>query len=183
MSLLIAGGSGMRKAEYLFVLYNGAMPWQCYGCGEPIITIDSKLVVIHHKNENPKDNRKRNLVAMHRACHTRHHHRGVKRDPSVGKKIAAKKNDWTPEQRERHRRAMASPETGRKISAALKGRKFSDETRKKMSESAKKRKPVSAETRAKISAAGKGRKQSAEERQQRSEAALRRWRREKGLEE
>ena len=58
---------------------------------------------------------------------------------------------------------VVTAETRAKISAAHKGRTFTDETKLRMSEGAKNRKPASAETRAKLSAVAKGRKKTAEQ--------------------
>lgn len=57
-----------------------------------------------------------------------------------------------------------TPEVRKKISDSLKGKKMSEEARKKMSQSAKKRKrkPLSEETKRRISAAQKGRKANPE---------------------
>lgn len=65
---------------------------------------------------------------------------------------------------------VVTAETRAKLSAAHKGRTFTDETKRRMSESGKKRKPASAETREKISAATRGRKKTPQQVKAASEA-------------
>lgn len=43
----------------------------CERCGT------TKQLVIHHKNENPLDNRKKNLERLCRACHINHHRKSL----------------------------------------------------------------------------------------------------------
>jgi 5-methylcytosine-specific restriction endonuclease McrA len=55
-------------------------PHKCAYCGKPI-EADSDIsgattLVIHHLDGDRKNNDPKNLVAMHRGCHTRKHHIG-----------------------------------------------------------------------------------------------------------
>lgn len=53
-------------------------------------------IIVHHKNENKKDNRFANLQIMDRGMHTRLHHKGVERSKETRKKnsIATIKLGW-----------------------------------------------------------------------------------------
>ena len=91
----------------IFLDTNGAGPWPCYGCGEPVMSDD--LTVHHidfdHFNHDPK-----NLTSMHAGCHLSLHHTGRKVSPEVRAKISAS-----------HRGMVNSPQARAKISAANKG--------------------------------------------------------------
>jgi|688.fasta_scaffold348385_2 hypothetical protein len=88
--------------------------------------------------------------------------------PKTRRKISEAKKGKPP-----HPNA-SSPEARAKISAALKGRTFSDETRKKMSESARKKPKISEETRQKYKQASTGRFHSDEAKAKMREVALQR---------
>ena len=84
------------------------------------------------------------------------------------------KNKISIAQKERKRMPL-SDEHKRKISDTQKDKKMSDETRKKMSDSAKLRKPFSDEHKRHLSEFQKGRKKSDETKRKLSEASLRRY--------
>lgn len=98
----------------------------------------------HHKNENKLDQTPENLEWKDEFLHHSEHAKGKKR----------------------------SPESIEKTAAFWRGRKHTDATRLKMSESGKNKPPMSEETRAKISMASKGRIPSEETLKKRSEAMI-----------
>jgi hypothetical protein len=94
--------------------------------------------------------------------------RGISRNPESIEKMRQTKTGQkqSADHIEARRRGMlghvVTDQTRAKLSAALRGRTFSEETLQRMSDSAKRRKPPSEKTRAKLSAAGKGKPKSAE---------------------
>jgi len=76
-----------------FILRAGPPPWPCFVCGEDVTDLgrprpgevegdDPECGVVHHLDENPKNNEPGNLAAGHWNCHVRYHN-GFKA-PSTG---------------------------------------------------------------------------------------------------
>ena len=124
----------MNTYAKIFLNAHGPGPYTCEWCGGIVERLgggNDKLVgVVHHKDENRRNNALTNLVVGHSGCHVRHHTLGNQR--SLGLKRSA--------------------ETCAKMSAAMRGKQFSPEHRAKLA-AAKIGKKASAETRAKMSAA------------------------------
>lgn len=55
--------------------------------GEPICRICGKKADVHHKDENPENNRDENHDPLCRSCHTAHHNRKHPRRKASGKYI------------------------------------------------------------------------------------------------
>lgn len=86
-------------------------PWHCAFCGEPVSFLGGSAPLsgmIHHIDEDGRNNDPANLAIVHYGCHTRHH--------STGRPV--------------------SQETREKISRANKGRPCSPETREKLRQAA-----------------------------------------------
>lgn len=95
--------------------------------------------VIHHINNNRLDNRIQNLQCVKRGIHTRYHHLGRKYSSEIRNKMSiAKKGKNNPnfgkfgEDHQNYGRCW-SDETKRKISESTKGKKLSEETKRKLS--------------------------------------------------
>jgi hypothetical protein len=76
-----------------------------------------KDIVRHHKDEDRKNNDKSNIEFLCRGCHSSHHHKGAKHNVSVGG------------------RARLSEALSNRNKTVWSGRKHSEESRAKMSES------------------------------------------------
>lgn len=110
--------------EYQAVAYrtfteiNGDPPWTCGYCGEDVLALTMGQGCVHHVDEDRSNNDPSNLIAMHTACHVRHH-----RKDKVGNRRGAK---------------LTSAQV-RRMSDRQKGRKLpwlhNDEVRRKIADS------------------------------------------------
>ena len=120
--------SGYNKiARLVFVRVNGAAPYICAHCHSELITLE----VVHHKDENNRNNDPSNLASMHKGCHNVHHGIGQNHSPEVIERI-----------RQHHIGAKRSDEAREKMRAAWVGRSgkpHTDEAKKKISEAQKRR--------------------------------------------
>lgn len=92
-------------------------PYICAHCGEEIVVVkgqEAQALVVHHDDENQRNNDPANLVAMHLACHTSHHLQGKARTPAqrahlskvnTGKPGPNKGKRWPADVRAKHRAA------------------------------------------------------------------------------
>lgn len=96
-------------------LANNIEPFTCGFCDGEVIKTE---LLVHHQDENHDNNDPVNLVAMHRGCHTSHHKRGTVYPEHVRNSMAVSHFGNSP-----------SEETRAKISAALKGKPWSEARR------------------------------------------------------
>jgi hypothetical protein len=90
-----------ERTRRAYEAFNGPAPWSCTYCGDPVEGVGHGVGHIHHIDEDPDNDTKDNLEAMHPVCHKRHHRQG---------KPGNRKG------------ATVTPEVRARISAALKGR-------------------------------------------------------------
>lgn len=114
----------------IFFAANGFGPYRCCFC-EGKVTFDDLVHRphadhIHHMNEDRFDHSPDNLVAAHRGCHLSHH--AANRPPGHREKVSAALKG-----------REVSTETRAKLSRAQTGRRHTVETKRKMSEVARDR--------------------------------------------
>ena len=113
------------KIRDIFINFFGPLPWTCGEC-LGIITVYGKAAtdgMIHHISEDPTDNSRDNLLAMHNRCHSIHHSYGKHNSPDARTKIS----EALTGQPLSNERKVA-------ISNALRGRRFTTEHRQKISD-------------------------------------------------
>jgi hypothetical protein len=162
-----------------WIKHKGSGPWPCDGCGEPVERLGGSTTpttgIVHHVDENPRNNDIANLRAMHHACHVAHHNgKRIVSPESRARMSAAQKRrraNEPPEVRDRFVRSMTgkahTAEVRRKISVAQRGKTVSQDTRGRISEGLRGNKnsqgrPMSEETRRKIADSLLGRKHTPE---------------------
>jgi hypothetical protein len=97
----------------VFAATNGIGPWPCHGCDEPVLIT---RLIVHHLDDDHRNNDSTNLVAMHRSCHNRLHRTGRKLSIEAIRKLADPKRGvpLTDE----HKRKIVETMSGRPWSAA-----------------------------------------------------------------
>ena len=116
------------KILEIFTNFFGPLPWTCGEC-LGIITVYGKAAsdgMIHHISEDPTDNSRDNLLAMHNRCHSIHHSYGKHNSPEARAKISAA-----------HKGRSLTQEHKDKIGKGVTGRKFTDEHRQRISDAVK----------------------------------------------
>lgn len=98
--------------------------FRCQTCGIPEIP-NTRNLIVHHKDFNPKNNTIENLITLCRRCHPRKH----QPTPESNAKIAAALRG-----RKRGPGKPRTPEQKLKTSLANRGRRASQDTRDKLSE-------------------------------------------------
>lgn len=135
------GSKRRRRSQYreIFFAHNGAGPYECFFCSEPV---QFQEVIVHHEDHNEINNDLTNLKPCHRLCHNSHHFKDL---------WATNKEELLSSETRGHR-VPHSEETKSQISEGhkQKGHRPSDDAIAKAAE-LNRGKPRSAEVRAKIS--------------------------------
>lgn len=63
------------RARQAFLETHGSGPWPCEWCESPVTKLGPQRDdgVVHHRNEDPIDNKAENLGCGHRRCHSSYH--------------------------------------------------------------------------------------------------------------
>ena len=154
---------------YNALMHHGGPPWPCHFCDVPVESVTRGVGSVHHLDHDRSNNDVSNLVFAHQACHARYHV-GVT-DIWLDPDFKARRSEtvtavWarrTPEERVAVGSHISAALTGRRLSeehrAKLTGRKLSEEHKAKL-----RGRPLSEDHRQKLSAAGRGRVHSPETR-------------------